>query len=242
MKSKSCLLLIWSVLIGFVSPAQTEKELLGSWKFESVYGRNDLDETSLAMAEKFFGDLSITLLTDHKFHFIAMESEDQGSWQLKDKIIQLTSDKGDIQQVQILEFNKESMGVKLSSGSFMLAKEDADTKVVAANLNVVTAKEELLYQKWYLKKREIPGKPLEIINAMMQNGSPFLELKQNGSFNANLFEWKEKGDWTIENNNTKLALTGKEESKYFQFRKISEQEMELYNDHTAEIWYFSTHE
>lgn len=239
MKSKLYILVIVSILMCLNAAAQTQEELVGIWEYRGVYGQDHLDGASSEGAARFFGDLKLTLMKDGNFEFQFMNAFNKGKWKLVDsKKIKLTSENGDVKEVEILEYSSETMGIKLSSGSFSVERAEEEDVV----LETVNAYVGQIAKTWYLKKRQVPGEPLEVVNVMLNKEHPFLELKKNKTFQSLMFGVKEKGDWKLDNDNSKLVLTTKEGAHYFQLHKLSEQEMELYKGNTAEIWYFSTHE
>ena len=71
-------------------------------------------------------------------------------------------------------------------------------------------------------------------------GSTFFNFKKDNGFNVAMGKIEEKGVWSLENNNTTLVLDVDSTKRFWQIKKVSENELVMTKGNTDETWYFST--
>ncbi|RZJ72041.1 DUF4923 family protein [Flavobacterium sp.] len=104
--------------------AQTEKQILGKWAFQSLADTPDLDEESKKMAGDIFKDMSFDFTADKKVTFSMMGKSETGTYtyDAAQKTIAMTSAKGKVINLPITAYSEKEMTINFQGKASMVLK------------------------------------------------------------------------------------------------------------------------
>ncbi len=244
---KKCIIILIIQCFFSLCPAQTTNTIIGKWKFKELYNTQGMDSIGKQMLEGMFGEMTIYLKENKQYQSELMKKDD-GTYEYDKatKKIVLTSNKGTQSELEInvltnetilLSFGKDKSIVLIRDNS----KSEEDITPVLFRPVLISITESQLCKKWYLKERYLPNRTAEQSKAVTElfEGTYFL-FKQDHSFEAGIGKLTETGTWSLQNNNQTLYLATYNETKFWNIKKITENEIELFRGHTEEFWTFST--
>jgi len=235
--------MVWNV------SAQNPNMIIGKWVFEDATEseKAKMDSTGLKMLPMFFGDMTIYFSESGRYKFFFMNRPDEGVWKMSEnqKIVNITSDKGESMEIGILELSEEILVMKLVKGSFIMKRmepsaEDLlepksnEIETVSVNLDQVT-------KKWYLKNRELPNKTekQKQIDEMFSENL-FIKIHKNGKFEAEVLVVEDIATWEFGTDNRSIIIKSDGVNKIWHIESISDAEMVLVRGNSSEKWIFTT--
>ena len=236
----------------FSATAQKAELLVGKWKYEDINGKEEMDEEGLKffkMMEEHFREMTMYFKENGHYKNNLMRS-DEGTWSLtnKDRKIELVSNKGMGEALEILELTNERLIINLGKdvGGGIIFSRDAVTsedevESVLPEVETVSASLKQIAKKWYMKGTEKPDqteKLRELGKEMMKGGT--FEFKKNGKYKTKLWMLKEKGKWEFGKDKTSIIAIKGDNKKIWKIHKISETELILLKGNTEEKWLFSS--
>jgi TonB family protein len=246
MKIKITLTLL-CLLCSIITYAQTAQQLAGKWKYEDVYNKKGIDSIGLKMVVAFFGDMTITFKENGHFKAFLMGKSDEGTWTLEGKNITMTSNKGDISTMEIIDFNQDKLVAKLATAIFIMARTaltaEDEAEAVVKEIETVSATAEQVSKKWFIKRKELPGKTekqLVLINELVQGG--YFQFSKNKKYEIQILNIKVNGKWEFGEGNTSIIVQEEDMKTIWNIQKISETELVLLKGNTEEKLIFSTNE
>ncbi len=104
--------------------AQTEKQLLGKWTFQTMADVPDLDEESKQIAAEMFKDMSLDFASDKKVTFSMMGKSETGTYTYDEaaKTVAMTSSKGKVINLPITAFSEKEMTINFQGRASMVLK------------------------------------------------------------------------------------------------------------------------
>ena len=118
-------LLFIALLGGFtqVVSAQKMEQLIGKWKYKAIYNKNKADTAQNEMLKMMFGDMEFHFNTDKRYAATLFKKED-GTWSYNetDKKITMTSAKGKVNTIEIIDFSNDNMTIKLGEAQIIVQK------------------------------------------------------------------------------------------------------------------------
>ncbi len=218
--------------------------LIGKWNYKDIYEKEKLEAESIKMLEMFFKDLSFQFDKSGAYKMTLMGGAEQGEWEAKDDItLALTSDKGQVTEMQVVNLTDDELSVKLEKGAFVLEKAKTKAKKIVKEkpkLKTVSATKSQVAQKWYLDKRESDKKlskeVLETSQALLKGS--FIQFKSNGKYKTKVLKLKEKGTWSFGENNTSIVTKKDKQQQIWNIVKVSDDELILVQGKDKQKWIF----
>ena len=227
--------------------AQNSELIVGKWAFEDAAPKEkaEMDSLSLRMLNLFLADLSIYFRKNGSYKFVMMGKTDEGSWNWVDdsKNIKLNSNNGDGMEVEVLELSKSRLLLKMAKGSFVMknVKPELDdlfnTELVI--IEGLSATKAQVSKKWYFQSRYSKNDTTqsEVVNELMKGS--YLELEENGSYQAEIIGVKDKAKWKFGPDNTTIIVMSEGIEKKWTIKSVSETNLVLVRGN-GEVWVFST--
>lgn len=113
---------IFFLLFGFQVIAQDTQQLIGKWKYEDIYEKDKLDAKSQNMLQQFFADMLFEFKPSDVYQATLMGKVENGSWKIVKNQITLTNEKGQANQLEIVNFTGTLLTVKYGKSTFILKK------------------------------------------------------------------------------------------------------------------------
>lgn len=248
MKILKSILLI-TFLFSVNGNAQTTDSIVGKWKFQELYNTTGMDSAGVKMLQQMFSEMTI-YLKENKHYKSELMSKDEGtySYEKASKKLTLISNKGNKSELELSFLTKETLLLSFGKGkSIVLKKIDSDSnddkEEVLKKIELVSITSKQLCKKWFLKKRYLPNRTEEQLKTVTElfKGTYF-DFKSDFTYTVRIGKISETGKWSLSNNDRTLNLTANNETKIWNFKKVSEQEIEMIRGNTEEFWVFSTME
>lgn len=243
MKKLIALLFLIQTIISF---GQTKENLLGKWQFQEIAGQDTLDPESTKMLSMFFGEMQLYFDATDNYKTFMMGQEEQGTWTLinEDKVIQMTSEKGRINEVQLVSIDQNELVIQLSKGTFILNRvetsaEDEQFEEVE-KIETVSATVDQVAKTWYRLAKDNPNRSKEeneLVKALAEGS--FLKLNSKGSYKMEAL-LKEKGTWEFNEDKTTITLSSDSKSQIWYISEVSEDKLVLLKGKKSSRWEFST--
>lgn len=227
--------------------AQQSTYLPGNWSFQNVHEKEKLDSTSIEMIEMLFGNMTLAFSENGLYRASMMGQQDNGTWEFSEteKGLLLKSDSGSNQDFDIIDLTEEQLTLKLSKGILVFKKTGEAPKLEKEAFSEerekvkITAEE--ISKKWFLKRKETPGKSKEQID-MLSNmiAGAYFYFYEDGSFEVSIMGMTETGEWKLGDDQSSVITQYEEASKEWNVFSISESQLILYPGNSKEQWIFST--
>jgi hypothetical protein len=241
-------LTICLLLLAFTSLfSQTKKDVAGLWQFKEIIATKDMDEKSIAMLTQYFKETSFDFNENGLYLGTLMGNADNGKWILAGKKIELTSDKGEIYTLDIIEHKKDLLSVKLKKASFIMSRV-SDSEIISpvsvTSDSYVAATKQQLCKKWFLKEtiseKELTPEMKEALNSMFKGS--YIRFNTDGSFDLEIMGIEEQGKWKF-GDDKKAIITEAEGNKgYWNVLEISADKLVMVRGNNPDKYIFSSKE
>lgn len=226
--------------------AQNAAQLTGTWSYQEVYEQEKLDSTSVAMLNMLFGNMSLVFSENGKYAAWMMGQSDSGSWELNEaeENLHLNSASGETSNFEVLELIDDQLILKLSKGAFVFKRTGdgpAAIEMPEPAIETVSVSIDQLAKKWYLKRKEAPGKSekqIEMVSNLIAGA--YFDFQKDGSFEVSIIGMTETGNWELGSGNTSVITASEDAQKTWNISKITEDELILHAGNSEEKWIFST--
>lgn len=186
--------------IGF---SQTEKLIVGKWKYVQMTDTTKLDEEGKRLSARFFTDFTMQFSADQKYRHELMGKVETGTYTLSGdaKVLTEKSDNGGESKLVLFEVGPERITVgRGTKGSMVLQRVEATQEIVLAeNPKTVAVTENQITGRW---------KITEYITKKGNNMAPdngFYEFAIGGVFRADVIV-EETGAWKLGPDKTTIEL------------------------------------
>ncbi len=230
------------LFMGGFTQAQTEQDLIGTWRFAEMAEIEELDSVSKSMARAMFGDFKFTLSSTYHYK-LELFSLDFGSWEyLESKSeLKMTSSKGEVQNISILAFDENRIILGLGKAKLVCEQVVPAEEFVIPEptFTPLVVNREQLFGTWVIsgkKHLEKTAEQNELGSQFVKGGT--MQFKPNGKAVVVIMGIKVKGKWNLANENTSIEIWQKKEAKLWQVRFISDNKMELQRGNMPEFWQF----
>lgn len=236
--------------------AQQAEMLVGEWKFQDIRAQADLDSTSTKQdsaivdaALSFFESLRLFFGEDGRYAMSTMFNQDEGEWALNAQTIVLTSDKGEIVNIQIIKLSEDRLDFIMDRGPELVMSKvgtspKTRTKGVRNKLSTTTASVEQLSKKWFIKSITSPDETeeqVEIINELVAGS--YILLSKDGTYEARALGVTSKGTWKLgEDRATIITQIEDEGKRLWSIHSISQHDLVLLRGTSEERWIMSSEE
>jgi hypothetical protein len=241
---KLALTLFITLLAFTVQSQENLDKLLGKWSFEDIHEKGKLDPSAVKMVEMFFGSMTFQFNTDGLYQALIIGMEDQGKWSLEGNNIALASNRGNTVKLEIIKLEGSELVVKMERGSFIMKKLEVTELTVLGETSLpyeaVAATKQQASKKWMLVRKESLNDASEIVKETMSEllkGS-FLQLNENGEYEAAIFNLKESGEWRFGEENKSIITKGESGENTWNIIQISDTELILIKGTMKERWVF----
>ncbi|KGO94895.1 lipocalin family protein [Flavobacterium subsaxonicum] len=238
------------ILFYFTSTAysQTANDIVGNWQFSAIAESAKLDDSKKATVSSLLQGLTFNFTSDNKFTASILGIAENGTWLLKGKSIELQNDKGSGYTIEILDYKKDLITLKLKSMQFVMARAGSQAALPVAPTNkavgYVSATKAQVSKKWFLTSKTAPDnltqKQKDALGELL-SGS-YTQLKVNGTYTVEISGITETGTWKLAENNTAIITRKGTDSKLWHIVKIAPTQLVLVLGNTDEEWTFSTEE
>jgi hypothetical protein len=199
------------------------------------------------MMEKLFGEMTFRFNDDGLYKAFIMGTEEQGKWEMEnDNSVRLSSDKGAVNPMEIIELTDENLTMSIQRSSFVMAKMPAEEMGVLTEVKpkyeLVSATTGQVAKKWLLKSKESTKETsafVEEAKAELFKGS-YLKLSAKGKSEAHIMGITEKAKWQFGEDNSSIIISGDEGQKIWNIVSISESELVMTLGNSDEKWVFET--
>jgi len=237
------------LIVSLPALSQTATDIDGHWQFKEIVATKDMDDKAVEMLTGYFKDTSFDFNPNNKYLAALMGNADTGTWKLTGKNIELTSDKGEVYELNIIDFKKGLLSVKIRNAAFTLTRvSDSELKtgvvISAAKSQYITVTKEQLAKKWFLKQPPSKGQLTpEMAEALqkMAKGS-FLNFSLNGDYNASVLGITDEGRWHFGEDKSSIVTTNGADKNFWNVIEITATRLVLVKGNSKEQWLFSTME
>lgn len=246
--SKFKLLLAFFLFVGLSVKCQTtDSSFIGKWKFKEIYNSEIEDSASLKFLRNMFSNMTMYFKANKHYKSFLFKSE-EGEWDFNENLrrLTLTANKGTQSQLEILSITKHILIASFAKNKSVILERaevnPSDTIEEFTNkFLLISASADKICKKWYLSKREVPGRTEEQSKLVTELvGETYFNFKTNNTYETQAFEVKVDGIWKFGADNKSLILTIESTSIIWKIKNITETELVLMRGNTAETWTFST--
>lgn len=234
------------IFFSFSVYGQQSTILPGKWSFEKVYEQEKLDSTSVKMLDMLFGNMTLAFNSEGSYRATIMGEVDNGTWSYRESAMALIlkSNSGDIHNFEVIDLSENQMTLKLSKGAMVFKKsgEAPDLKETSE----LSEKEKVkvtsgdISKKWYLKRKESPGKSQEQIDLLSSMiAGAYFDFRKDSTFEVHIMNMTETGDWKLSDDESSVITMKDGSSKEWNIHSISENELVLFPGNSEEKWIFS---
>lgn len=245
--TKTKWLFLISLIISLSVKSQTTDSLIGKWKFKEIYNVEKIDSASLKMLRSMFANMTMYFKAD-KHYKVFMFKTEEGDWNYDESSGKLTmiANKGTQSQLEILKLTGNTLTASIGKDkSFILEKtailpsDEVEENIYKVELVSATSKQ--ICKKWYLIKRNVPGRTEEQSKLVTEMaGETFFDFRSNGSYETQTLKIMVEGNWKFGQENKSLMLTIETTTMIWKIKSITENELVLLRGNTAETWTLST--
>lgn len=116
--------LVFFLFFALSAFAQTEKQIVGKWKFQSLADAPDLDEESKKIAGEIFQDFQLEFTEDKKVTFSMLGKSESGTWKYDQaqKTITMTSSKNKDINLPVTAYTDQEMTINFQGKASMVLK------------------------------------------------------------------------------------------------------------------------
>ena len=241
--------LFFALLLSTYTKAQTNDSIIGKWKFQELYNTNGMDSTGVSMLKKMFSEMTIYLKGNNHYKSELM-TRDEGTYEYEktSKKLTLISNKGTKSELELSVLTNETLLLSFGKGKSIIlrktiASPDDEKETAPQKLELVSITTAQLCKKWFLNKRYLPNRTEEQLKTVTElfKGTYF-DFKSDNTYTVKIGQITEAGKWNLSNENKTLNLTANGETKIWNIKKISENEIQMIRGNTEEFWTFSTKE
>lgn len=240
----TCLLIL--LLCSISLNAQNASQLAGTWGYQEVYEQEELDSSSITMLNMLFGNMSLAFSENGKYAASIMGQSDSGSWELNEakENLHLNSASGETSTFQVFDLNEDRLVLRLSKGAFVFKRTgDAPASIDLPDpaIETVSVTKDQIAKKWYLKRKEAPGKSekqIEMVNNLIAGA--YFDFQKDGTFEVRIMGMTEAGNWKLGSGNTSVITASEDAQKTWKISKITQEELVLHAGNSEEKWIFST--
>lgn len=233
--------------ITFNLNAQSDK-LVGKWKYKDVHEKEKIDAQGLKMLEMFFSEMTLYFDDKGNHKVFMMGKTEEGKYTLSDdrKTIQLMSNKGAGEEIDLVEVSDNELIIKMGSGDGAMILErvavDEEDKQIEApkaiKKQVVTKGQ--IAGKWLLDMKKtaekLPDTQREMVSELM-DGSYF-EFCKNGTYKVSMFGVKEKGKWELGEDNSTIIVRVDNSTKVWSILSAEDDNLALLQGDAGKEYYF----
>ena len=221
------------------------EDIIGKWKYEEVYESEKLDSVGKAMMETLFGGMTFQFNEDGQYKAQIMGSEEQGEWKIEnDKNILLSSEKGVVTPLEVIDLTPENLTFSLQGRPFVMAKTP-DTEMEALTkakpkYESVSATKDQVAKKWVLKSKESVVETSELVQEALSeiHEGTYLKLSADGKSEVVVAGLSEDSAWQFGENNASIIITGEEGKRVWTIIGVSDNELILLLGSAGEKWVF----
>ena len=242
-------ILFFFFLISTYPKAQTTNSIVGKWKFQELYNTNGMDSTGVNMLKQMFSEMTIYLKENNHYKAELM-TKDEGTYEYEktSKKLTLISNKGTKSELELSVLTNETLLLSFGKGKSIILKKtiaspDDEKETASKKIELVSITTNQLCKKWFLNKRYLPNRTEEQLKTITElfKGTYF-DFKSDNTYTVKIGQITESGKWNLSNGNRTLNLIANGETKIWNIKKVSENEIQMIRGNTEEFWTFSTKE
>jgi hypothetical protein len=133
----------------------------------------------------------------------------------------------------------------MGEGAFIMTRtnitESDNIEQPLPNIKTVKASKSQISKKWYLTRREVPGRSeaqLKMASKLIKGAYAY--FKSNGVYEAQSMKVTESGKWVFGPDNKSIIVTIENQQRIWNIKAISPTQLVLVSGYTEEEWKFST--
>ncbi len=111
------------LMVAFSGKAQTAEELIGRWKYEDLYEKDNMKEKKIEYTDLMLSDMLFIFKAGSRFLSSGMGKVEEGVWTLEEKEIHFKPDHGKKSKLEIISYDQDHLTVRLGRESFILVRE-----------------------------------------------------------------------------------------------------------------------
>ncbi|MEO6670825.1 MAG: lipocalin family protein [Ferruginibacter sp.] len=244
--SKTIISFVLLFALSAYADAQITDSLIGKWKFKDIYNAEKMDSSQVSMLRKGFANMSI-YLKENKHYKTFLFSKEEGEWQFDEatKKLLMTANKGTENQMGIISVTGTTLVLNIGKDKSMILERTTPDKSdeieeIVYNGPLVSATKEQICKKWYIVKREVPGRSEESLKTATDliKGA-FFEIQPDQTYTAEVLKLNDEGNWKFGEGNKSILMTSGKEHKFWQIRTVNDKELVLVKGNSNELWTFS---
>lgn len=206
-------LIILLLFLCSIAKAQTEKELWGEWKFESIADETGASDEKKAKAGEMFKSYGYIFYPDRQYAATLMGQAFQGKWQLKGSKLLLTNNDKPESEIEIVSIAGDKMKMKLKGLVMVMAR-----KVTFSN-------PENLMHKWKFEGTRLDPDDEDLYPAPANN---YIDLRTDNTYTAIVGQVNETGTWFFDEQLKSIILTANGAGKQWEVAMVNSTTLELY--------------
>ena len=158
-------------IVGFLnSEAQFKDGVVGKWKMKSIVNDGKMDSAAMEGVKEMMKNFTLYLKENKRYKSNFLNNDEEGTWTYEPSTAKLvltsTRGKGEKFKLKLITNETALFGIGGEDAMILMRdsvkKEDLVEKPIL-KLALVSISEKQLCKKWYLKKRQIPGKSEETL-------------------------------------------------------------------------------
>jgi uncharacterized protein YeaO (DUF488 family) len=242
------LFLILTVLTVTVQAQNTKTDsLIGKWKFYDIYNKQGLDSPTIKLVKEYFSEMTLYFKFNNHYKTFLMNHNEEGIWSLNEatKKVRLILNKGAVYELEIIDLKNDMLTITMGEGSFVLTRapiSDVDNiEQQLPKLKTVKATKTQICKKWYLKRREVPGRSeaqVTMVSKLIKGA--YAHFKSTGDYEAQSLTITESGSWVFGPDNKSIIVTIGSQQRIWNIKSVGQTDLVLISGYTDEIWKFST--
>lgn len=240
------LFLTFSIFLAFSAQSQTADSLIGKWKFRNIYQSEKMDSAELKMLRGMFASMTLYLKANNHYKTFMFKNE-EGLWRYEDagRTITMAANKGTESKLELISVTSNELLVSIGKDkAFILERtttlpgDDVEEQLPAVKLVSATSKQ--ICKKWYLLRRDVPGRTAAQSKAVTELvGETFFNFQPDNTYQSQVLSIKVEGNWKFGPGNTSLILAVDDSKITWHIKSINENELVLLRGNTEETWTFT---
>ena len=120
---KLLLTLIVCAFTSIASFAQTDAEIIGTWKYDGVPDASEIGTTITGVYDSSLKDLILKFSPNHKFTISLGGTKASGTWKIENGKIEFKYKDSKTEQMEIIQFETDKITVKQGTMIYNIAKK-----------------------------------------------------------------------------------------------------------------------
>lgn len=120
---KLLLTLIVCAFTSIASFAQTDAQIIGTWKYDGVPNASETGSAIVEVYDNSLKDLNIEFSPDHKFTVIIGSSKVSGTWKIADGKVEFKYKDSKVEKIEIVKFERDKLTIKQGEMVYNISKQ-----------------------------------------------------------------------------------------------------------------------